>query len=163
MAFASPCLLTPSTMPSSVHCIDSDQTRVSILYCHHRADAKRRVPVISLSEVLRRLIGIAGTSPAMTELGLLLRKLQAHRPITLGVVTPALAHLHEQEQVHLALGDLFDFAARGFADRPDRRAALAEHDLALALALDIDRLLDAHGIAAQILPLLGLDSGVVRQ
>ena len=34
--------------------------------------------------------------------------------------------------------------ARLGADRLDGGAALAEHDLALALALDIDRLLDAH-------------------
>ncbi len=81
---------------------------------------------------------------------------------TLGVVAPALAHLHEQEQVHL-LDDLGDLLARLGADRLDGRAALAEHDLALALALDIDRLLDAHRAVAQFLPAVGLDRRLIGQ
>ena len=76
--------------------------------------------------------------------GSFLRKLHPHRAVALRVVAPALAHLHEQEQMHLLLGHLGDLLARLGADRLDGRAALAEHDLALALALHIDRLLDAH-------------------
>src|ERR1035438_2391018 len=66
--------------------------------------------------------------------GLFLRKLQPHGPIALRVVAPALAHLDEQEQVHLVLDDLGDFPPRRFADRLESLPAFADHDLALALA-----------------------------
>ena len=49
------------------------------------------------------------------------------------------------------------------ADRLDGLAALAEHDLPLALALDEDRLLDAHRAVLALLPLVGLDRRVVGQ
>src|SRR5258708_35550425 len=70
------------------------------------------------------------------------RKLQAHLAVALGVVAPAFAHLDEQEQVDGRLEHLRDLAPRLRADRLDGRPTLAQHDLALALALDIDRLLD---------------------
>src|SRR5437588_360721 len=72
------------------------------------------------------------------------RELQSHFAIARGVVGPSLAHLDEQEEVHRLLDQLGDFLARFGADRPDRLAALAECDLTLALALDVDGLLDTH-------------------
>src|SRR5581483_1567746 len=83
---------------------------------------------------------------------LVLRKFQPHGAIALGILAPAFAHLDEQEQVHLGLGRLGDLLARRLPDRLDGGAAFAEHDLALALALDIDRLLDADVALAQLLP-----------
>src|SRR5436309_2263438 len=65
--------------------------------------------------------------------------------------------------MHLLLRQLGDFLARFRADRLDRRATLAEHDLALTLALHIDRLLDAHGAVAQLLPRLRLDRRLIWQ
>src|SRR5262245_18429427 len=75
---------------------------------------------------------------------LFLGKVQSHFPVAVGIVAPVLTHLDEQEQVHGLTYDLRDLLARIRADRLDGGAALAEHDLALALALDKDRLLDAH-------------------
>ena len=46
--------------------------------------------------------------------------------------------------MHRLLDRCGDVVARRRADRLDGLAALAEHDFALAFALDIDRLLDAH-------------------
>ncbi len=54
--------------------------------------------------------------------------------------------------MHRLVDDLGDLGPRLRADRLDRLAALAQHDLALALALHEDRLLDAHRAVAQLLP-----------
>src|SRR5262249_7068447 len=94
---------------------------------------------------------------------LVLREFEPHLAIALRVVTPALAHLHEQEQVHRLLDRLRDLTPGIGTDRLDGLAALAEHDLALALALHIDRLLDADRAALALLPLLRLDGGLVGQ
>ncbi len=56
-----------------------------------------------------------------------------------------------------------DIDARRGSDGFDRLPAFAEHDLALAFALDIDRLLDANRAVPQLLPYLGLDRRVVGQ
>src|SRR5262249_45342449 len=64
--------------------------------------------------------------------------------VAFGVVAPILAHFDEQHQVDLGLDGSGDLAARFAADRLDGLAALAEHDLALAFALNVDRLLDPH-------------------
>src|SRR3954471_7031378 len=77
--------------------------------------------------------------------GLVLREFQSHLTIALGVVAPAFAHLHEQEQMDRLLENLADIAPRLGSDGLDALAAFAQHDLALALALHIDRLLDSHG------------------
>src|ERR1700736_6040351 len=42
-------------------------------------------------------------------------------------------------------------------------ATLAEHDLALAFALDKDRLLDADGLVLALGPAIGLNGGLIRQ
>ena len=52
---------------------------------------------------------------------------------------------------------------RAGADLLDARAALAEDDRALAVALDVDHLLDAHAAVGPVLPLLRLDRGLVGQ
>src|SRR3954452_20620116 len=82
----------------------------------------------------------------------LLGKLQPHLAESLGVVAPVFAHFHEQEKMHRLVDDFRDLGPRLRADRLDRLAALAEHDLALAFALHEDRLLDAHRAVAQLLP-----------
>src|SRR6202050_2248336 len=56
-----------------------------------------------------------------------------------------------------------DVLARGRADRLDRAPALAEHDLAMALAGDEDRLLDAGRAVGQVLPAVGLDRRLIGQ
>src|ERR1700684_4267325 len=98
--------------------------------------------------------------PGMT---LFLREFQAHFPIPLRIVAPAFAHFDEQEEMHRLLDRHGDVLARRGADRSDRLAALAEDDFALAFALDIDRLLDAHGAVAKLLPDFGLDSRLIGQ
>src|SRR5437763_11112691 len=106
---------------------------------------------------VRRSDWTTGSQPCTS----LLRKLQPHAAVSFRIVAPPFAHLDKQEQVHLLPGQLGDFLARRRADRLDGRAAFAEHDLALALALDIDRLFDAHVAAAQFLPRFGLDRRLI--
>ena len=53
--------------------------------------------------------------------------------------------------------------ARQLADELDRLAALAEHDGLLAVALDIDHLVDLDGAVLALLPGLGLDGGGIGQ
>src|SRR5262249_45090628 len=89
-------------------------------------------------------------------LSLLLRKLEPHSTVPLGIVAPALAYLHEQEQVHGGFDHVGDLAPRLGADRLDGGSALAEHDLPLALALNVDRLLDPGRAILELLPLIGL-------
>src|SRR5665213_3422378 len=160
MPLASPCRLTPSTMPSSVHCMG--------LYHLILRDALSRV--LLRTRLLKRPHGEergqrprvsnhAGESQAPSILG----KLQPHGAVALRIVAPALAHLDEQEQVHLVLDDLGDFAPRRFANRLERLPVFADDDLALAFALHVDRLLDANVAAAQFLPRLGLDRRMIGQ
>src|SRR5450631_3526940 len=88
---------------------------------------------------------------------LLSGKLEPDLAVTFRVVPPALAHLDEQEQMHRMLDDVGDLAPRFRTDRLDGLAALAQHDLALAHALDEDRLLDTHRAVLEFLPRIGLD------
>src|SRR5215831_4306289 len=83
-------------------------------------------------------VGTCGPEPNASIIG----KFQPDLAIALRVVAPILAHLHEQHQVHLGLDRTRDLPARFAADRLDGLPALAEHDLALAFALHVDRLLD---------------------
>src|SRR5258705_1446152 len=131
----------PSTMPSSVHCMA--RFRSSYSEVHVRT---------------YRTVSWASGSGA-----LLLRELQPHLPITLRIVAPAFAHLHEQEQVHRLLDHLGDLTPRLGTDRLDGLAALAEHDLALAFALNIDGLLDSHRAVLALLPARSFDRRLVRQ
>src|SRR5215472_7361204 len=94
---------------------------------------------------------------------LLLRKLQSHLAESLRIVAPVFAHLDEQKKVHRLLDQPRDLGARRGADCLDGGAALAEHDLALAFALHVDRLLDPYRAVAQLLPHLGLDRRAVGQ
>src|SRR5207302_7220029 len=92
-----------------------------------------------------------------------LGEFQSHLAIALGVVAPVLAHLDEEKEVHRPLQGLAKLLARVGANRLDRGATLAEHDLALALALDKDRLLDPHRTVLALGPARGLDRRLVRQ
>src|SRR5690606_12322237 len=76
---------------------------------------------------------------------------------------PVLTHLDKYEQVDLVTQQLCQLLTGVHRDLLDGRAALAEHDLPLALALDEDRLLDAHRAVAAQLPVRRLDSNRVRQ
>src|SRR5437879_8631275 len=94
---------------------------------------------------------------------LFFRELKSHFTVTVGVVAPVFAHLHEQKQMHGHAHDLGDFLARFGADRLDGGAALAEHDLALAFPLDKNRLLDTNRFILALGPAVGLDGGLIRQ
>src|SRR5690606_31458974 len=89
----------------------------------------------------------------------LTREVEPHLAVALGVVAPVLAHLDEQEEVDLLFEDLADLLPCRLADGADRLALVAEHDALLAVALDIDHLLDAHRAVLFLLPLLGFDMG----
>src|SRR6185312_10721169 len=84
-------------------------------------------------------------------------KIQPDFPVMLGLFRPVLAHLHEQEQVNAPAQQFLQLGARQFADLLDGRAALAQHDRLLAVALDIDHLVDADRSVLALLPLLGFD------
>src|SRR5205814_4726699 len=88
---------------------------------------------------------------------------QAHLAVAFRVVAPPFPHLDEEKEMRRLLDRNGDVGARRRPDRLDRLAALAEHDLALALALDIDRLLDAHRAVLELLPDFGLDRRLIRQ
>src|SRR3984957_6975739 len=90
-------------------------------------------------------------------------EVEPHRPVTLGVVEPALAHLDVQEEMHGRAVCFTDVFARRRADRLDGAPALAEYDLAVALAGDEDRLLDAGRPVGLVLPLIGLDGRLIGQ
>src|SRR5262249_52878134 len=74
-----------------------------------------------------------------------------------------LADFHEQDQVDLGFDNVGNLPACRLADRLYGLAALAEHDFALAFALDVDRLLDANIARAQFLPDFGFHRRVIRQ
>src|SRR5262245_28969864 len=92
-----------------------------------------------------------------------LRKLEADLAIALRVIAPALAHLDEQEQVNRLADHVGNVAPGLCADPLDGVTGLAEHDLALAFALDVDRLLDPHRAVLELLPGLRLDGRLVGQ
>src|SRR6187200_2840734 len=81
-------------------------------------------------------------------------KLEPHPTVAFRVVGPVLPHLDEQKQVDGPVDHVADVAPRIRADRLDGLAALAEHDLALALALHINRLLYPGRAILELLPRL---------
>src|ERR1019366_7591391 len=87
---------------------------------------------------------------------------KTHFTVAVGVVAPVFAHLDEQEQVHGYTNNFGDLFPRIRADRLDGGAALAEHDLALAFALDKNRLLDADRFILALGAAVGLDGGLIR-
>jgi len=62
-----------------------------------------------------------------------------------------------QKEMNPAAGEAFDFRLGREPDRLDHPAAFAQHDGALALALDIDDLADAETPVGELLPAFGLD------
>src|SRR5580692_4467595 len=76
---------------------------------------------------------------------LFLREFQAHFPIAFRIVAPPFPHFDKQEEVHRMLNLLGNILPRSRSNRLDRLTGFAEHDFALAFALDIDRLLNADG------------------
>src|SRR5689334_6092433 len=85
------------------------------------------------------------------------REIQAHFAEAFRVVAPVFAYLHEQEEMNVLLKDFGELAARCRRDRLDGFATLAKRDLLLAVAFDIDDLLDAYRAVFALFPLLGLD------
>src|SRR5690242_2815784 len=109
MPFASPCRLTPSTMPSSVHCIFI----LSFRGASETSEPGIHTPRIGGNHETRVMdSGLGATAPSRNDRVLLLRKLEAHGAVALRVLAPALAHLHKEEQVHLVLDDLSNIAPR---------------------------------------------------
>src|SRR5215469_15629059 len=88
---------------------------------------------------------------------------QADRAVVCRIVGPALTDLDVQEEMHRPLEQAPKLVASAGADLLDARAPLAQNDGALALALNVYRLLDAHRTVAALLPLVGLDRGLVGQ
>src|ERR1700722_19337441 len=94
---------------------------------------------------------------------LALREVEPHGTVALGVVEPLLAHLDVQEEMHGRAMGFGNVLAGGRADRLDRAPALAEHNLAVALAADEDRLLAPGRPDGLLLPLLRLDRRLIGQ
>src|SRR5258708_39108991 len=90
-------------------------------------------------------------------------KVEPDVAIAFRVVPPGFALLDDQDLVHGLLGDAGNLAPRFRADRLDGLPALPQHDLPLARALDIDRLLDAHGAVLELLPRIGFDHRLIGQ
>src|ERR1700743_2214953 len=82
-------------------------------------------------------------------------KLQSHFPVAVGIVSPILAHFDEQKQMHGNAEDIGQLLAGFRPDRLDGGTALPQHDLALALALDKDGLLDPHRLVLALGPAVG--------
>src|SRR5690606_19282225 len=78
-------------------------------------------------------------------------------------LAPVLGDPHEQLEVHRPAHELGESGARAAADAGEHRAAGADEDLLLALALDVDRRRDARGAAAvALLPAVDADGDGVR-
>src|SRR5262245_61169343 len=86
-----------------------------------------------------------------------LRIVEAHLAIALGILGPALAHLDEEKEMDGRANHRADLGAGGSADLLDGAAFGAEHDLALAFALDVDRLLHPDAAVGKLLPVGSLD------
>ena len=67
-----------------------------------------------------RNVGRIKLKSTFPDIALVLRELDAHLAVALGIVGPVLAHLDEEEEVDRLLGDLRDFRARRHRDRLDR-------------------------------------------
>ena len=85
------------------------------------------------------------------------RRRSHHTPIQfaekLRLIAPTWHHFHEELEKHLTLRPLLDLDACPRADLFDHLAALANHDLLLARALDDDARVNAHQLLA-LFPLL---------
>ena len=88
---------------------------------------------------------------------------ESERGVALGILDPVVAHLDEQKEMDAALQHAFQFGAGAGADRLDPRSLVAEHDRALALAADIDHLVDLDAPVLTLLPRLGLDPRRIGQ
>src|SRR6516162_1862525 len=133
MMLVSPWRLTPSTVPSSIH----SMARIYIIFAHAHS---------------------TGQSGA-----LFVRKSQAHGAVALRIVHPPFPHFDVKKKMHGLLDNTRDLGPRRGADRLDALAALAKHDLALALAGDKDGLLNAHRTVLELLPRFGLHHGLIWQ
>src|SRR5579862_9474906 len=76
---------------------------------------------------------------------------------------PVFLDLDGEKEVHGPSEHLAELGSRRLADPPERLAALAEHDRALALALDVYGLLDAKRLALGFGEGSGLNGGGVGQ
>src|SRR5690606_29188672 len=94
---------------------------------------------------------------------LVLRKIQSHLAVAFAVLAPVFAYLHEQKEMHSGAEQFLKLLARHLADRLDGLSALSQRDLALALALHIDDLLDADRAVLLLLPAFGFDGERVWQ
>src|SRR5260221_13159102 len=130
-------------MPSSVHCMQingsSFETRPS------GAPQDEATTALMVRSVAKpRASNHEGESHASS----ILRKLQPHGAVSLRILAPPFTYFDEQKQVYFGVRSLRDIPAGGLPDGLDRLPALAENDLALAFALDIDRLFDPDVAAA---------------
>src|SRR5262249_21755958 len=89
---------------------------------------------------------------ALTILG----EIDAHLPVALGIFAPAFAKPDETEEAPPSARAPRQLLAGKRADLLDGPALGAEHDLALALARHVDRLLDPDTAVLQFLPVRSL-------
>src|SRR5437588_5486693 len=127
ITLVSPWRLTPSTMPSSTHSMIA-------YYIFFDRD------------------GSTLCSPSVT---LLLGEFEPHCAVAFRVVGPSFPHLDVEKKMHRLFDRHGDFRARRSPDRLERLAAFAEDDFALALALYIECLLNAHRAILELFPDLG--------
>src|SRR5262249_26485531 len=86
---------------------------------------------------------------------------KTHRLVALGIVAPTFAYLDEQEKMYGRLDHLGDFPPRLASDCLYAAAGFAQHDFSLALALDVNRLLNADRAVFALLPALRLDCDLI--
>src|SRR6266702_4866609 len=94
---------------------------------------------------------------------LLLGEFEPHCAVAFRVVGPSFPHFDVEKKMHRLLDRRGDFGTRGAPDCLERLAAFAEDDFALALALDIEGLLNARRAVLELFPDLGLDRRLIRQ
>ena len=72
-------------------------------------------------------------------------------------------HLDVEKEMHPVAEQLFELGARRLADGLDAGAALAQHDRLLAVALDVDDLIDSGAPVFEWLPRFGFDRRRIRK
>src|SRR5690606_1850335 len=92
---------------------------------------------------------------------LLMGEFETHFAVAFWIIGPLFADFDEEEEVDRHLVHFHEFAAGFRADGLDGLTASAEHDLLVAVAGDIDHLIDLVGAVLLDLETLGFDRGVV--
>ena len=107
---------------------------------------------------------LAGPGPQVHHIERSTLEIESHFPVAFWVVEPVLAHLDEQEQVDPLPQDSLELVPRRLAQCLELLTLLADQDGLLAIAQDVDGLVDPHLAAVRRLgPALSLDRDAVGQ